>query len=317
MELLILTTLAILAVYLCISLLSFIFYVLGAQKLKSYQLEQKYFNHPYFNQLSVVIYAHNDEKKVVSLLEKLNKQTYSKSNYQVHIILDNCEDNSSNMLEFVGGAKIWRVGENETLGKDAALSWVLERLISFQNVNAYVFLDVNKSIDENFLSNINSALFSGDVLVGATELISENNTLLTNIKKTYSKFYNRIILTGRRFLFGGLATTINSDITIMKQEVLEKVKCIDFKDVNSELKYTTLLVKNRIIPKFAPNVVVYEDAQSYEFKKPSLQRRLSLFAHCLSLLFTTNLKFIEHIFYQLRPNFWVMFAIFAIVTPDV
>ena len=302
----ILTTIAIFAIYLSIALLGFILCVIGASRLKSYQIQQKYFNHPYCNQLSIIIYTQNDEKNIVGLLDKLNKQDYLKSNYQVHIILDNCTDNSSNMLEFVGGAKIWRIGENETLGKDAAISWLLERLISFQNVNAYVFLDVNKQIDDNFLSNINSALFTGDVLVGSVQLYSNEETFAEKIKITYNKFNNRIINTGRRFLLNGLAKCIDSDITIIKQEVLEKVKCIDFKDVDSELKYTTLLVKNRIIPKFAPNVVVYADAKTYEFKKQSLKRKLSLFIHCASLLFTTNFKFIEHVFYLLSPNFLFM-----------
>ena len=312
-NLMILTTITTTAVYLLINLLGFVLCTVAARKFKSYQIQQKYFNHPYDNQLAILIYAHNDEKNIVTLLEKLNKQNYSKVNYQVHIVLDNSTDNSSNMLEFVGGAKIWRVGENEPLGKDAALSWVLERLISFQNVNAYVFLDVNKKIDENFLANINSALFSGDVLVGAVELINEDDTFVETMKTAFNRFKNRVILSGRRFLFGGLATCIDSDITIIKQEVLEKVKCIDFKDVDSELKYTTLLVRNRIIPKFAPNVVVYANAKEYENKKHSLKRRLSLFFHCLSLMFTTNLKFIEHVFYLLRSNILLLLAIFSMI----
>ncbi len=313
MVVLILFLLIVLAIYLTFSLTAFILYVCASSRLKAYQIQQKYFNHPYCNHISVVIYAHNDEKAVVSLLEKLNKQNYSKSNYQVHIVLDNSTDNSSNILEFVGGAKIWRVGEDETLGKDAAVSWVLERLISFQNVNAYVFLDVNRIIDEDFLTNVNSALFDGEVLVGSTELMVEEPSIINSIKVAYNKFHNRIINCGRRFLFGGLSTCIDSDITIIKQEILEKIKCIDFKDANSELKYTTLLVKNGIIPKYAPNIKTAVDANAYEVKKPSSFRRFTLFLHCLSLVFTTNIKFVEHVLYLIRPNVIAMAVMYFLI----
>ena len=73
--------LGLISIYLIIAFSSFILATLAAHRLKGYELQQKYFNHPYFNQLSIVIYAHNDEKAVVSLLEKLNKQDYSKQNY--------------------------------------------------------------------------------------------------------------------------------------------------------------------------------------------------------------------------------------------
>ena len=311
--LVILLILVVMAIYLIVSLSAFVISTVASLGLKRYTLQQKYFNHPYFNQLSVVVYAHNDEKAVVSLLEKLNKQDYLKANYQVNIILDNCEDNSSNILEFVGGAKIWRVGDNETLGKDAATSWVLERLVSFQNVNAYVFLDVNCSIEENFLSNINSALFSGDVLVGNIEMVNENPTLMTNIKCAYNKFHNRIVNTGRRFIFNGLAMPINSTITVIKQEVLEKVKCIDFQNADTELKYTTLLVKNDIVPKYAPNVTVYVNADEYEPQEASLIKRLSLFWRCLPLTICPNFKFIEHVFHMIRPGFATVAILLAIV----
>jgi len=292
---------------------AFIAYVFASRNLKGYQIRQKYFNHPYCNNISVVIYAHNDEKAIVSLLEKLNKQTYSKSNYQVHIVLDSSTDNSSNILEFVGGAKIWRVGDDEPLGKDAAVSWVLERLISFQNVNAYVFLDVNRKINDDFLTNINSALFEGDALVGSTELVAEEKAFVTSIKMAYNKFNNRIINCGRRFLFGGLAACIDSDITVIKQEVLEKIKCIDFKDVNSELKYTTLLVRNGVIPLYAPNIVTYANAERYEFKKPSTLKKFSLFLHCLPLMLTRKWRFIEHVFYLIRPNFLTMATLYFVL----
>ena len=87
-----------------------------------------------YKNLIVIIYSHNNEKTIVNLLEQLNKQDYPKGNYQTHIILDNCSDNSSNKLEFVGGAKLWRLTDDAPLGRDKAISWLLENLLSFKKV---------------------------------------------------------------------------------------------------------------------------------------------------------------------------------------
>ncbi len=99
-----------------------------------------------YKNLIVIIYSHNNEKTIVNLLEQLNKQDYPRGNYQIHIILDNCTDDSSNKLEFVGGAKLWRLTDDQPLGRDKAVSWLLENLMSFKKVDGYVFLNANTCI---------------------------------------------------------------------------------------------------------------------------------------------------------------------------
>ena len=96
--------------------------------------------------------------------------------------------------------KVWRISNGNTMGKDAAVSWLLTRLISFRNVHAFVFLDANRSIDDNFLSNINTALFTGDVIVGATEYNTPDNDVIALVKNAAKKYVNRIFNTSRTIL---------------------------------------------------------------------------------------------------------------------
>ena len=77
----------------------------------------------------------------------------------------------------IGGAEIFRVGDSYTVGKDESISMLLDRLIAFKNINAYVFLGANRAIDTNFLSSVNQGLMSHDVLVGSTVLMDEPKTL--------------------------------------------------------------------------------------------------------------------------------------------
>lgn len=302
-------SLIIIFVYIIVFAVYFATVVFMSSKKRSLDIKQKYMTNAYNNNLVVIIYAQNNEKTVVPLLEQLNKQNYPKSNYQIHIILDNCTDNSANMLEFIGGAKVWRLVDGTPLGKDESISWLLERLISFQNVNAFVFLNANRIINSDFLSSVNSALFNNDVVVGSTNLVSEEDNFKFRLLDSINKYRNIIMKTGRSVL--GLAARIDSDVVAIKQEVLEKIRCVDFKDTNSELKYTILLARNNFIPTYNPNINTWVDINDFNFKKPDLKYKLSLFKHCFSLIFNTNVKFTEFIFSMFTPNVLLLTVLYA------
>lgn len=300
--------LIILFLYVAVFVVYYAVSVFCSTKTKRFLLKQKYNAAAKPNNMIVVIYARNHESTIVPLLESLNKQNYPRENYQTHIILDHCTDNSSNILEFIGGAKIWRVGENAPVGKDEAISWLLEGLLSYQNVDAFVFLNADKYIDENFLSSISANLHGENVLVGSTEYIVRTKSLLNCIKTTYHSYIDRIFNSARSLM--NLATVINSDIFIIRKDVLDKIKCVDFKDVNSELKYTTLLVRNNFIPKFCPLIKTFTSIENYEERKQSISFKLQLVWNCLGLIFRSNKKFGEFLFSILAPNFWFLMLVY-------
>ncbi|MDD3236956.1 MAG: glycosyltransferase family 2 protein [Candidatus Gastranaerophilales bacterium] len=275
--------------------------VFASTKKHALQSQQKFSTTAYNNNIVVIIYAQNDEKTVVPMLEMLNKQTYPKNNYQIHIILDNCTDDSANKLEFIGGAKVWRLSDGAPMGKDEAISWLLERLISFQNVNAFAFLNANRVVDENFLTSVNASLFKSDIVVGSTEIVlGEKPSFYERMIDRINRYSNNIIKTGRSVL--RLAARIDSDVVAIKQEVIEKIRCVDFKDVNSELKYTVLLTRNNFVPIYSPEVKTWVDIASYNSESPSVSYRFSLFKHCFKMMFSRNWKFSEFILNMFTPN---------------
>ena len=214
---LLINVLLFLFVYMAVFMLYYMLCVFMSSKARNFVKKQKYQQSSLPNNIVLVVYARNDESTIVPLLESLNKQNYPKENYQTHIILDNCTDNSSNILEFVGGAKIWRVGEDAPVGKDEAVSWLLERLLSFQNIDAFVFLSADRYVDENFLLSVNSALYDEKIIVGSTEYAVKTKTVKSYIQAAYNIYKNKIFNTARSLL--GLATVIDSDIFVIKQEV--------------------------------------------------------------------------------------------------
>lgn len=305
---LLLNTLIAIFTYIIIFTIYYSLVVFMSAKKRRIDIKQKYSQNAYNNNLVVIIYAQNNEKTIIPLLEQLNNQNYPKSNYQTHIILDNCTDESANLLEFVGGAKIWRLSEGAPLGKDEAISWLLERLISFQNVNAFVFLNANRTIETDFLTSINSALYSDSIVVGSTDIILNDNSFKSVMTYNINKYTNNILRTGRSVL--GLISVIDSDVVAIKQDVLEKIRCVDFKDSNSELKYTLLLARNNFISTYNPNVKTKVSSEDFEFKNQLLSYKLSLFKHCFKLMFSTNPRFGEFIFSMFSPNTLVLILLY-------
>lgn len=272
---------------------------------KSRRIERyKHYDAPYENNIIMVIYSGNNEGDVVSLLEMMNKQDYPKTNYQTHIILDNCSDEISNKLEFIGGAKIWRLGDGQPVGKDEAISWLLERLVSLQNVNAFAFLDAKRKISYDYLTNVNKALFKNDVIVAQTELVDSKETLTSKIKLAYNHYTNRITLLSRSVM--GLSTIINSDACVIKQEVIEKIRCVDFKNIESELKYTTLLIKSGFNCIYNPNLVTKLDVDDIKSRKARPIYRFDMVRHCFRLFFKSRPQFAEFVLNSVKPNIWVL-----------
>ena len=264
-----------------------------------------------YKNLIVIIYSHNNEKTIVNLLEQLNKQDYPKGNYQTHIILDNCSDDSSNKLEFVGGAKLWRLTDDTPLGRDKAISWLLENLMSFKRVDGYVFLNADRIVRNDFLFNVNEALQDNAVVVGSTNIFLEDADYYEKVWSNVNEYNSNIMRIGRSKL--GLAVPIDSDVMAIKHEVLEKIQCIDFKDANSELKYSFLLTSVGYTPKFVPEIKTYVSSIDYELRRPDFGFKMSLFAHCLNLRAITNFKFAEFLFSLFKPNPILLIAMLVLV----
>lgn len=297
--------------YFYIALYTVFFFVQAIKNLsdRKFRIQQKYLGTATQNNLCVIIYSHNNEISLENLIKQLKKQTYPPQNFSTYVILDNCSDNSEKIFLGDNFAQVVNFDDQGTIGKDAAISIVLEKLSSMQNCNAYVFLDANRYVEEDFLATINSALEDAPVISGATVLVGENLNLRRKIKATFHKYYSNFILKSRSIM--NLAATIDSDILIMRQDLMEKIGCVDFQNINTELKYSLLLSKIGCKCTFNPNIKTYINIDEFDLRIPSLSTRLALFKSCFTKMFTNNFAFAEHVCSLLTPN--VLLLVFAYI----
>nr|MCR5262066.1 hypothetical protein [Candidatus Gastranaerophilales bacterium] len=294
----IIDVLILLFIYLIIFCIYYAFSVFVATKKKQIGMEHKYLAQELPSNLIVIVYADNADKSVVRLSEALKNQNYPKENYNVHVLFDNVNDEVTDEVCAIENVKVWKINKGAKMGKDDALSWLLEKFISFRNVNGFVFLDANREIDNNFLSEVNKALFWTDVVVSAKEYIDEPDNPIAAVKNQVLKYNNRIFNTSRTIL--KLMTPLESGAVAIKQEVLALVKCVDFEDKKSEYLYSLFLASKGHIPMFAPNVkskIRYQDEKHLTFKDVS-----DIIKYGFSKLIGSNLKYAEFLLTFLRPS---------------
>lgn len=259
--------------------------------------------------LAVVVYAHNNKKSLERLISELKSQSYPDNKYRVFVLLDNCSDDSQSLFveeNFIHVIDIKGVG---TIGKDQAVATLLEKLSDNNFIDAYVFLDADRSVDSGFLAIVNAAIKREAVISGETIIEIDSLGVVDKIKAAYQK-YHMNFLRKARSLFG-LAAMADSGVFIIRRSIVDEIGDVDFKDINSELKYSLLLSKIKCRCTFNPNIQTLVNPINYVFRKPRLSYRLDLFKNCVPQLFSTNFVFTEHICSLLYPNIWLLLIIYA------
>lgn len=299
--------------YIYVAIYSLYFLALAIRNLndKPFRIEKRYSQYEEKDNLAVVIYARNNRITLDNLVKELKMQDYPINNFRVFVLLDNCSDGSDQLFNgdnFVNIVNITGVG---TVGKDQAVSMLIERLSKDQTIDSFVFIDADRSIPSNFLTSINSGLVNHSILSGETLIITDNLGPIDKVKAAYQKYHMNFMRKARSLF--GLAASADSGVFVIKKDIIDQIGSVDFKDVNTELKYSMLLSKIKCPCTYNPNIQTYVDTASYEFRKPRLSARLDLFKNCFTQITPNNFGFAEHTFSLLNPNIWMILLVYAAV----
>lgn len=111
---------------------------------------------------AILIPAHNEELILGNLLESLSRLAYPKDQYTVHVIADNCTDNTAKVARAVGWVNVHERFDDMKRSKGYALSWLLQKLEENQLFyDAYVIIDADSMIEPNFLLAMAKELAQG------------------------------------------------------------------------------------------------------------------------------------------------------------
>jgi cellulose synthase/poly-beta-1,6-N-acetylglucosamine synthase-like glycosyltransferase len=115
----------------------------------------------------ILVPAHNEAQLLPGLLQSLERLDYPRALYAVHVVADNCTDETAAVAR-QWGATVHERNDSNRRGKGAALQWLLERLWATAAVHdAVVFLDADSHISPNFLRVMDSHLARGERVIQA------------------------------------------------------------------------------------------------------------------------------------------------------
>lgn len=115
----------------------------------------------------ILVPAHNEERLLPDLLHNLAQIDYPKELYAVHIVADNCTDQTA-VIGRQHGAMVHERFDAAQPGKGYALQWLLQRLwASEEPHDAVVILDADTVVSPNFLPAMAARLAGGERVIQA------------------------------------------------------------------------------------------------------------------------------------------------------
>lgn len=115
--------------------------------------------------LAVLVPAHDEERLIGSTVASLVAQDYPTDRFAVHVVADNCSDETA-AIAAAAGAEVHERNDPARPGKGPALEWLLGRLHDdAKPADAFVFVDADTVADRRFLAAIDRALAGGAAVV--------------------------------------------------------------------------------------------------------------------------------------------------------
>ncbi|HNB51060.1 MAG TPA: glycosyltransferase family 2 protein [Anaerolineales bacterium] len=118
----------------------------------------------------ILIPAHNEEQLLPSVLENLSHLDYPPHLFQIHVVADNCTDQTAQIAQ-QGGAYVHERNDLTQRGKGFALTWLLNRLWATarptDHPEAVVIIDADTVVSRNFLRVMDARLSRGEQVIQA------------------------------------------------------------------------------------------------------------------------------------------------------
>lgn len=284
-----------------------IYVFISALRGKKIHIDKKTYSPKYDQNINVIVYAHNDEHTITEIIESLKRQTYDRNKYTINVILDNCNDNSSKLLEILGGTRIWRINTDiKPLGRYKSIAWLLDRILTTENTNTFVFLNADMVVKADFLRNVNEEIFAHPVLVGEVHPLNGIKNIPEGLNSIKNKLKSNVINYGR--YYATLSNILEGDLCAIRQDILEKIHFSQVENGYEEFEYSIKLSQAKIRVAYSPEFSAfrnidenYSDVAIKDYNKRA--KRLKTFKNNFSkMVYSRNMMQKELIFSLIYPS---------------
>ncbi len=201
----------------------------------------------------ILIPAHNEERLLPSVLENLSKLDYPRTQYEIHVVADNCTDQTATVAR-QGGAIAHERTDLTQRGKGFALEWLLKHIWEAEIPHtALVILDADTVVSPNFLRVMSARLSKGEQVIQAYYAVrNPTSTWAVSIRYIALAAIHYLRPQGRMVLGGSAGLKGNG--MIFAADVMKKHQWTAHLTEDIEFHMQLILAGGRVT--FAPDAVV-------------------------------------------------------------
>ena len=206
---------------------------------------------------SLVVAAHNEHAVIGPLVDNLLKLDYPRSLYDVHVVADNCDDDTAAIARR-HGALVHQRFNNTKRGKGFALEWMFDRLFKLdKKYDAVIIFDADNLVKENFLMEMNSKLCQGHRIIQC--YLDSKNPFDTWVTNTFSIAFwltNRLLQLAR--YNAGLSNVLGGTGMCITTDVLQKYGW-GAHSLTEDLEFSMKALVHGVKTSWAHEAVVYDE----------------------------------------------------------
>lgn len=204
---------------------------------------------------AVLIPAHNEEAVITAVLASVSALDYPRDHFATIVIADNCTDNTAALATRVPGVQVFKRTDAVDRGKGYALRWIWQQLSAAGlTFDAYVVLDADSVIEQNFLQAMAIALLRGhDALQGQYAVLNAEDSPNTALRWIALTLMNHVRPLGRDALGG--SSTLTGNGMCLSRALLERHPWQAFGLTEDNQYYLALVVAGGRV-RYVPGAVV-------------------------------------------------------------
>jgi 1,2-diacylglycerol 3-beta-glucosyltransferase len=230
---------------------TYLFFWVGVFFLKASKKTRKSVDQ--IKKFAFVVPAHNEAEGIQETLRSLQGVTYPKDHFDIVVVADNCTDATAQISREMATTVLERQSETAK-GKGFALKYAFQTLLP-HDYDAFVVIDADSIVDENFLSVINSYFVSGYRVVQAScGILNAEATPLTYLFYIGNVLENHLFYEGKRRL--GFPSILRGNGMCFSREIIESYPWDAF-SVVEDTEYAIKLLREGIDIPFASDALLY------------------------------------------------------------
>jgi cellulose synthase/poly-beta-1,6-N-acetylglucosamine synthase-like glycosyltransferase len=204
---------------------------------------------------AILIPAHNEQDILGTLLDSLAHLDYPKDKYTVHVVADNCTDNTANVVRATGWVHVHERFDKVKRGKGYALNWLLHELEENQLIyDAYIVLDADSVVEPTFLQSMARGLAQGArAMQACNTVLNVSDSPSTALRFIALTLMNHVRPLGRNGL--GSSSTLTGNGMCLSRTLLLRYPWQAY-SLSEDYQYYLTLVRHGERVRYVPEAVV-------------------------------------------------------------